>query len=448
MNRSLPGDDTGRERDRGTALLMAVFVLVLLTGMGTALLFLGQHETRAGRAGLRAKRAFYLSEAAIENGRTTLFATNGEGTFSDDLAAAAGANGVVDFDPAGVQAIYDDEGRVTGFTGFGDDVPLRAVTTLGSPADAGWFAAFLTNDPVEGVTSLADANERVMITGIGAGDERSFEVSQAIVEKFRFVPEVPAAALTLLGPNPSFDNGTSAAQNHDGSDCGIPGGPFAPIVGTVDSAANLAVQDSMERPEAFASGPWSGEGTIGNLTNPTDPIVSDAGHGTIDPLWLECLELKKMVDLLRLAADYYCNEDVTSCTFPAGAPDQVVFIDGDMANTPAGNHSGILVITGELVYHGNTGWDGVILAIGEGRIVRTGGGTGNPSGAVVVASIDPTPDGPSPDRSDWCTSPPDGFGNAYYDASGGGASTVEWCTSAINGSNSIRAYRVAEFLQR
>ena len=127
--------------------------------------------------------------------------------------------------------------------------------------------------------------------------------------------------------------------------------------------------------------------------------------------------------------------------------DDVVFIDGDLAGTPSGSYSGILVVTGELTYNGNTGWDGVILAIGEGRIVRSGGGNGNPSGSVVVANIDPSPSGPSTDRSDWCTTSPDGFGQAYYDASGGGNSTIEWCTNWINIANSMRSYKVLEFVQ-
>ena len=65
-----------------------------------------------------------------------------------------------------------------------------------------------------------------------------------------------------------------------------------------------------------------------------------------------------------------------------------------------------------------------------------------------MANIDPTPDGPNADKSDWCTTPPDGFSNVQYDTSGGGNSKVEWCTGKINAANSTRSYRVVEFLQR
>lgn len=435
---------------RGSALIMAMFVLVLLTGMGTALLFLSQHEMRMGRAGLRAKQAFYLAEAGVEDGRATLFAVNGEEEFDDDLETAAGADDELDLDPAAIQPVYDSDGNVTGFTGVDDDVPLRPLTALGGSSDLGWYAAYLSNDPVEDIWELDDQNERVMITGVGAGPGGSFEVVQAIVEPFTLLPEVPAAALTLLGPSPVYDNGSSNAQSHSGDDCGIPGGAFAPIVGTVSSDANAATITGASRLDAahFNSGTFSGEDTFADLTNPAEPIVAGAGHGTIAPVWTDCEALKAMVEQLALAADYYCNTDVSSCSFPVTSPDSIVFIDGDLSNTPSGANSGVLVVTGQLTYSGNSGWDGIVLVIGEGSLLRNGGGGGSPSGAVVLANIDPTPAGPRADKSDWCSTDPDGFGQVSYHTNGGGNSDVQWCTDHINDSNPVRYYRVTEFLQR
>jgi len=120
----------------GSALLIAMFVLVLLTAMGSALLFLSRHETRMSQASLRAKKAFFLAEAGVEDARTTLFLANGDQPFSDDLLAAAGPDGTIDFDPTAIAATYGTQDDVTGFAGAGDDVPLRAVTALGGPANA------------------------------------------------------------------------------------------------------------------------------------------------------------------------------------------------------------------------------------------------------------------------------------------------------------------------
>ncbi len=436
------------EKQDGSALVLAIFTLVLLTGMGTALLFLSQHEARMAQASLRAKKAFFLAEAGLEDGRGTLFSINGENSFTDDLQTAA-ADGTMDFDPGAIEAVYDGDGNVTGFTGFGDDVPLRPLTAFSSSSDPGWYIAFLTNDLLD-ANPVVDGNDRVMITGVGAGRDRSLEVVQAIIEPFQPLPPVPPAAITMLGEDPVFDNGSSGAQSHTGNDCGIPGGPFAPIVGTISSSANEAVQDGMSRPDAFTSGslPYVGEETIGNLSDPTDPIVAAAGHGMIDPVWTDCQALKEMVEGLALRAAYYCNTDVESCSFPVTTPDSIVFVDGDLTSGPGSANSGVLVVTGHLTYHGNTEWNGIVMVIGEGSILRNGGGNGNPSGAMIVANIDPTPDGPNADKSDWCTETADGFGQANYHTNGGGNSTVTWCTDYIDDANPVTSYRVTEFVQR
>ncbi len=43
---------------------------------------------------------------------------------------------------------------------------------------------------------------------------------------------------------------------------------------------------------------------------------------------------------------------------------------------------------------------------------NSGAGNFTPSGSMIVANIDPTPNGLNADKSDWCTAPPDGFGQA------------------------------------
>jgi len=448
------GDPIGHGGSRGSALIMAVFVLALITGMGTALLFLSQHEARMGRSGLRAKQAFYLAEAGIEDGRMTLYNANSGGVLSPELAVAAGADGVIDFDPQNVQLTFSSDGRISAISGFDDDVPIRAMTTLTDPVTnaSGSYVAFLTNDPLEGTASVTDNNGRVMLTSLGGTDGTTVEMVQAVVEPYRYIPELPAAAITMVGPLPVFDNGNSAAQAYSGSDCGVGGGAYAPIIGTTDPLAADAVKTGMNcvRPTTFVSGPFSCEDTVGDLTDPTDPIVIGANQGTIEPSWTDCDAMKAMVINLMNHADYYCNtDDPGGCSIPSpAAPDEVIFIDGDVAGTPAGNHAGILVVTGSLVYKGNTAWDGILLVIGEGLIDRSGGGNFTPSGAMIVANIDPTPDGPNADKSDWCTTPPDGFGQAEYETSGAGTSEVEWCTGNIASSNSIRNYKVVEFLQR
>jgi hypothetical protein len=431
--------------------VLAIFVVALLTGIGVALLFLTQNAAWMSRSSLRAKKAFYLAEAGVEDARMTLYAASPDAKFSDDLAVAAGPDGRIDFDSSKVRWTFDENGNVSGITGTGDDVPLRGITQLDSGKDPGWYVAFLTNDPIEGRGNLVDDNSRVMVTALSATSRGTVELVEAILEPFQFVPPVPPAAVTLIGPSPTFDNGSSAAQSHTGNDCGVAGGDFAPIVGTTGGGANGKVKGELKRPDTFSSGPqpFEGEDTIGDLTNGTDPIVQASGNGEIDPFWLDCESLKKEVEFLAAAADYYCNADLQTCSIPASSsPDDIVFIDGDLPQTPVGSYSGVLVVTGTLTYQGTTAWNGVILVVGEGHVVRSGGGSGDPSGSMILANIDPSPDGPVVDKSDWCTKGSDGFDSALYETSGSGSSQVVWCRGSINAANSIRTYRVVNFVQR
>ncbi|MCH7779397.1 MAG: pilus assembly PilX N-terminal domain-containing protein, partial [Acidobacteria bacterium] len=145
-------------QETGSALVMAIFVLALISGMGIALLSLSSHEVKMSQADMRSKQVFYLAEAGMEAGRATLLILNGSGSFSDDLTTYAGPDGVLDFDADALQATYDTDGNVTGLTGYGDDVPLINPTAFGG----GWYAAFLTNDTVNG-TSPNDNNNRVVM---------------------------------------------------------------------------------------------------------------------------------------------------------------------------------------------------------------------------------------------------------------------------------------------
>ncbi len=188
-------------RDSGSALVMAIFVLALLSSMGVALLFLSSNEVKMSQADMRSKQVFYLAEAGLEAGRASLLVLNGAGSFSDDLAIYAGTNGTLDFDADALQVTYDTDGNVTGLTGYGDDVPLIDATAFGG----GWYAAFLTNDAING-TATGDTNNRVVMTGVGLDSNNSVEIVQAVITRELVIPP---AAITLLGPTPSFSGGQS-----------------------------------------------------------------------------------------------------------------------------------------------------------------------------------------------------------------------------------------------
>ncbi len=350
-------------QDTGSAMIMAVFVLVLLTGMGTTLLFMTQSELQMSQANLRSKQVFYLAEAGMEAGRATLLELNGAGSFSDDLATYAGADGILDFDPDALQATYDAGGNVTGLIGYGDDLPLIDPTVFGD----GWYAAFLTNDAVNGA-STTDTNNRVMITGVGLDSENSLEIVQAIVKR-RIV--IPPAAIMMLGPTPSFVSGHSNPKLYVAEDCAGSGEPglYAPVVGVIGGAAETLVESGIGSDPAFSSGPYVGEDTFADLTDPAEPTYS----GPLDSVWTDCQALHDLVEDIRGLADVVCT-DGTSCTLPPSSPSRIIFVDDDYTLNESGE--GLLLVTGDLTTHGGISWDGMMWIIGTGQYRRNGGGNG------------------------------------------------------------------------
>lgn len=87
---------------------------------------------------------------------------------------------------------------------------------------------------------------------------------------------------------------------------------------------------------------------------------------------------------------------------------EFTFIDGD-CNLSGG--SGLLIVTGTLTINGNDGFDGIILILGTGKVVRSGNGNGETFGSFMVAKFPRNTSG-------------NNFQAPYFDVSGGGSSTM------------------------
>jgi hypothetical protein len=195
-----------------------------------------------------------------------------------------GANGTIDFNPSTIRGVYDSDGNPTGFTGFGDDSPLRATAVFGQNR----YIAFLTNDLTEGAANTDDTNGRAVITAAAAGPHNTFEIVQAIVQQVSF-PE-PPAVITMLGPTPDFDGGTSTSKLFSGNDCTDPN-VHVPVIAVVGSDAVTSAAEGVHKPLSYVSGTNTGTSTIADVTT------------TIDPAWTNCPSLHDLANRVRAAAD-------------------------------------------------------------------------------------------------------------------------------------------------
>lgn len=427
--------------ERGSALVMAIFVLALLAAMGMTLLFVTENEARTGQVDQRAKRSFFLAEAGLEKARETMRVDNYSDvsaanrlTFDDELVAAAGGNGVFDFSPATLRLVYNSSGAVTGYTGAGDDVPVRAVTTFGS----GVYAAFLTNDIADANTPLTDSNDRVKVTAVGAGENRSMEIVQAVVERNSF-PPMPAT-ITIVGPNADFDGGSSAAKEYTGDDCAIPGLSL-PAIGVFGPGSETTAEVGVRKPASYSEGPQSGIDTVDDI------------DGVADPSWQDCGFLKELARGVRASADVVGNSATPLGSLGVPGSPRIVYIEGDYVIPGGFSGAGLLFVTGTLTMHGNADWYGTILVVGDGSMLRSGAGNGDISGALLVADIT------GPDRALWtgddCVgedgtigTADDGVATSTYHVNGAGASETGYCSSAISEVQERFPFVIVDFRQR
>ncbi len=429
-------------KEQGSGFLMVIFVLVLLTGVGIVLLSTAQGEVRTARADVLSKRAFYYAEAGAEDAREQLRATNAADTviadrktFSDELAAAAGGNGTLDLNPDNLRPVFDSQGRPTAFTGAGDEVPLRAFTNFGQGA----YAAYLSNDPAEGRHNLTDTNGLALITAVGAGPDNSFMVTESVVEPFD-IPMFPAT-ITLLGPHPGFDGGNSAAKQYSGNDCPGGTGGYLPAVGAVGPVAVAQAQLGVIKPGSYWAGPWTGANT-----------VRDIGS-TMDPLWNDCQYFLQLQQTLKASAEVVGNSSTPNTSLGTPGSPKVAYIEGDYTFTGAG--AGFLMVTGTLTLHGATSWQGVILVVGKGVLIRDGTGNGDILGAVLLArsagadGIVGTADDCAGDDGVMGTAD-DGWNttSADFDTMGGGTSLTEYCSKYITDAEWRLPLRIVSFRQR
>jgi len=441
------------DTERGSAMIMAIFVLVLLTSAGAALLFISDNELKMSRADVGAKQLFFMSEGGLEDARNTLFEINKVSTqkrsLDDELLGVSGGD-AIDFDPLALEPVYDSSGALTGFTGYGNDQPLIAPKAFAG----GWYVAFLQNDPSEtagggGVTSTDDSNDRVLLTAMAVDPDHRVEVTRALVERIDTFA-IPPATITVLGPNAVFDGGDSNSKEYIGDDHGAhcpppySTGGNVPVVGVIGSASEANAESTIEsiRYGNYTSGTDSGLDTVTDLTT----------LGPVPELWTNCELLVELADIVRTSADLIGNASTPLSALGTPSDPKAVFIDGDYEISGNWTGAGLLFVTGDLTLDGQAGWEGPIFVVGKGDFLRSGAGNGTISGGVVVADV------AGPDRviftADDCSgedgvfnTSDDGIAESSYVVSGSGTSTTGYCSGYFTDWQSLRPFKLLSFQQ-
>jgi hypothetical protein len=106
------------------------------------------------------------------------------------------------------------------------------------------------------------------------------------------------------------------------------------------------------------------------------------------PIWLQTADAARNLVIGMRTVAVSNNRYFTTATPPTdfGSPSRpaLTFIDGDGALGPVSG-AGLLVVTGALTIDGNAAFNGLILVLGSGQLIRSGGGNGNTLGSILVA---------------------------------------------------------------
>ena len=315
-----------------------------------------------------------------------------EGTFEGEVDSAATTLKVT-FDKASVKA----DGTTYALNLAGGTQVLDLSYTA-SPSSTAVPARVTSPDP-----------KRLLLKAYGFGPQGAEKRLELMVSQANFEFELPAG-VTIRGADDctplTLDTGSSGTKNYSGVDkAGVdPQRPTFAVSGCDQNDANAGIvkHDTVEDPEIGILG--DDDTTPGTVETPSFLDTADRARAYLDSLQAKA----------QSTGRYFkpASGSATTITDSLTNP-MFTFIDGDCTLLSG---SGVLVVTGTLTMRGNTDFKGVILVLGQGVLVRDGGGNGDILGGITIAAFGRT--------SGNFTSP-------TFTTNGGGNSNVQYDSSAV-----------------
>ena len=361
-----PRESLGDEK--GMVLVVGLLLVSVLSLLGTTAVMTSTTDMKINSNYNSNAQAFYIAEAGIERARAQLLTlTLGGTTLSQALAARVGANNQLS-NSTNMANFFANGAFVTDDVAFITQYPFPAnCSTCG-------YRVYLTNDPLEGVTSTADANNQVTLTSFGQGPNNSLAVVQAVVKKLT-LPPLPGA-IVLPGPDVSFLGGRDHDSKYDGK--------ALPAIALTSETARINVTNYI-----------NGHPDDSRYDCVNSPCITNVA-ATIDPTWNSVSGIEGLYRALMSVADTVTGTTtgatattttLTSAQLGNSSNRKIVVVNGNaiIDNIFWLDGAGILVVTGQLTLRNNADYKGLILCIGQGRVVADGWDHGDIKGALLVA---------------------------------------------------------------
>lgn len=252
-------------------------------------------------------------------------------------------------------------------------------------------AASSTYDNIYEITSFA-------VTRSGA---RSLVQDEVASINFDLSLNSPLAIPGTVGV---FQGGASANYRINGADGSgsapvVPGctpntagGPAVAVSDSADASVVIHANNVSGTQETGTNCTYSsgGQACVGSASLPESAVTPAELNQT-----LQGIEQNSSACLGCTAAGpgTYSYSDVVAAlggSWPNSATNpQVVYVNGNL-DISSSTGSGILVVTGDLTYDGNSNWNGIVLVVGQGATIYKVGvsGTGEINGAMLVATTE------------------------------------------------------------
>lgn len=421
MSASTPtGRIIGTSNERGAALITALMVATLVLAAGGALILTTGISATTSIDATAEMQAYYGAEAGLQQ---TLNALRGNVSPGGGLAAGTKltfrnavtrnkTNATTDPNaaPLRLSAWLQYSYTSTG-SAYADRIKVNPTDNTYSPLTGVAFNV-VVSDPDNTCDACGDPS-RLVIQSIGYGPKGAMKRLEMVVHRNYFNFSTPAAITLAGGTGMGFNMGSSNASGYTGNDISDP--PVAGVSAVAVSTANQAgAQTVIDDLNAQGGGTQVTPSTAAALTTANTPDFLKTADAARE-------FLVTAADIAQGDGRYFGTQAaVTGGLGTSGAP-LTTFIDnygGAAVDLGAGYQGcGLLIVTGPLITHGTTDFEGLILVLGNGTFNRDGNGNGHIDGGVIVANFDPNGTG--------------GFGNPVFSVNGGGNSDVRYSSDAI-----------------
>jgi Tfp pilus assembly protein PilX len=478
--------------EKGIALLISIFILLLISVVAIALIVASGTESSLAGNYRSATSVYYAALAGLEEARGRLVAKN-PNSFQNTASGFMPSplplgNPVYIINPAGGETVapWDQSSKYADTeygTEFGGANPPNPSPSANSVSGVGGVQGPLykwvrinaiseqsLNLDVVPLDTFKDASPAIFYDG--AQFNTSNSGSQVLeITSFAILPNgsqkllqylvapVPLtfnAALTLDGNGVQFTAPTSSNFWVKGIDQGS-AGSCNPAPSSVVPAVGYTNASDSSQSNILSAIP-SGPPPTGNPDlrshytngNPPTPSVSQV---TLAPDLTTVAGLNALVQSITQSADVIISGPATQANLPAGMSatnPMTTVINGDLTisgSNPTGY--GLLLVTGKFTYDPDASWNGIILVIGKGWMYSNKGNstTTQIQGAVLLARTVDASGNPLPQSSPPIFTPapgsPSGFD--FYNTPSSLANGIYYSTCWIQASMPSLGYKILSF---